>query len=250
MFFLSKLFNWIFLSPLVFIIMITAGYFLLKRSKRAAAFLILGAAGILYFCSLRPIKNIVVHPLEYRYRPAAIAKVKYILVAGGGVVDRSPENGRPSLTESSLRRTITAYQWWKKNKVPIVLCGGSPLKNGHPEAEAMRDFLLELGVPQKYLKAEPYSRNTYENILNAKRLLELNNNDKIAVITSAVHLPRTIAICRKFKLNYLPVPTGYLTDLTSYSWFDIFPSALELNQVFGALHEYVGVVYYKIRYRI
>lgn len=250
MFFLSKLFNWIFLSPLVVMIMITAGYFLLKKNKRLATGLIFFGLIVLYCGSIRPVKNLLVHPLEFRYPSRSVTKVAYILVAGGGIVDRSPENSKPILTESSLRRTLAAYRWWKINKVPVILCGGSPLKNGRPEAQVMADFLAELGVPQRYLIIEPYSRNTYENIHNAKSLLELKRADRIAVITSAVHMPRTIAICRKFKLNCLAVPTGYLTDLTAYHWYDIFPSAFELNQVFGALHEYIGIVYYKIRYRV
>jgi len=250
MFIVSKLFNWLFLSPLLFIVLVLAGWLLGRKHKRTGGAVILCAITLLYLLAIRPVKNLIVHPLEFRYANKAVTKVNYLLVAGGGIVDRSPEFNRPVLTESSLRRCLTAYRWWKFNKCPIVLCGGSPLKNGHPEAQVMADFLADLGVPKKDLKIEPYSRNTYENIHNAKKLLKLKRTDKVGVITSAVHLPRTIAICRKFKLNYLAVPSGYVTELTPYHWYDYFPSAFELNQTFSALHEYVGVVYYKFRYRV
>ena len=53
---------------------------------------------------------------------------------------------------------------------------------------------------------EERSRNTYENAVNAKQLL---GRDRSCSSTSALHLPRSVALFEKQGFSVTPVPCGY-----------------------------------------
>lgn len=252
MYFLSKLFNLTCLSPFIFLVIWLICFINCRRNKNNTAGIIFYVFLIsFYLLGLRPIKNLLVTPLENCCPVAKDISCQVLIVAGGGVIERSPEkNLKPVLTDSSLRRCLAAYAYWKKSNCPIIVSGGTPLYQGTPEAVVMADFLQFIGIPKNFIIVEPLSRNTFENVENIKKILQEKKWQKIGVITSAVHMPRAMKIFKRQKIQANALPTNYYADWTPYSWFDFLPSAHELEQSFSALHEYVGIVYYKLYYRV
>ena len=65
-----------------------------------------------------------------------------------------------------------------------------------PEADVMRDLLIERGVPADMVYTDPVSEDTYQNIKNAKAIIEQLGLSKPLIITSDYHLPRAMDIAK------------------------------------------------------
>lgn len=102
-----------------------------------------------------------------------------------------------TLSHSLQRRCETAMQAWRNGCAPkLLLCGGICAGDPGPEAEYMRAFLLERGVPPEALMLETRSSNTVENLKNARRIMEANGMERALLVTSDYHLTRALWIAR------------------------------------------------------
>jgi len=100
-----------------------------------------------------------------------------------------------SLSPQLELRMEAALSSYHENPRLIITCGAQGNNEPCPEGEAMRNWLLEKGVPHEHVLAENNSYNTYQNIENAQALLP-EDTDTVTLITSDYHLPRSIAISR------------------------------------------------------
>ena len=91
-------------------------------------------------------------------------------------------------------RLEKAFEMWQKQNCPVVTCGAQGADEPAPEGEVMRDYLIGLGIPEDQVLADPSSRNTRQNIVNAKALLDGLNAQKVLIVTSDYHLPRAMAL--------------------------------------------------------
>ena len=102
-----------------------------------------------------------------------------------------------------LRLQYTA-QFWRTGSVKRIVLSGAGA--GSPSlAEAMRDYLLGMGVPADAMVTESSSHNTLENIRNSKPLLE-SEGQPAGLVTSDYHSGRAYATARKAGLDVVPVP--------------------------------------------
>jgi uncharacterized SAM-binding protein YcdF (DUF218 family) len=87
-------------------------------------------------------------------------------------------------------RVWHASRLYAAGKAPVVLLsGGSDLTEvAQPEALAMRQFMLDLGVPAAALLTEERSRNTRENSEMSAKLLRERGIQKVLLLTSALHM--------------------------------------------------------------
>lgn len=118
-----------------------------------------------------------------------------IIVLGAQV---RPE-GVPS--EALRRRLSLCYQHYMKNRVPIICCGGQGLYEPMPEGDFMCGWLQEQGVPRHMTISENTSRNTDENIQNAKSIMLEKGVQFALVITSDYHIKRALAICKRYGIH-------------------------------------------------
>jgi uncharacterized SAM-binding protein YcdF (DUF218 family) len=169
-----------------------------------------------------------------------------IVVLGGGVAPAVlPERPLPSLTESA-DRVWTAARLYKAGVAPrIIVSGGGFLAETNnaatTEAEAMRRFLLDLGVPDEAIVDEAKSDNTIENIRNVKAMV---GDQPVALITSAFHMPRAMLIARRAKLNASAFATNFrgFPD-TRPGWENWLPTMDALGESVAALHELMAIVF-------
>ncbi|MBU4331762.1 YdcF family protein [Patescibacteria group bacterium] len=122
-----------------------------------------------------------------------------IVVLGGGI---NIKNQLPQQVKKRLNKATEIFK--KHKKANILVCGKhsflypkdkAPLKI---EAEAMRDYLLTLGLPPKRIYLEIKSQDTIGNAYYAKKLYFIPRKEKSAlVITSQFHLERTKFIFKK-----------------------------------------------------
>lgn len=167
-----------------------------------------------------------------------------IVVLGGGIAPAvPPEREFPSLTESADRMWMAA-RLYKAGIAPrIIVSGGGFLSaNNGPattEAEAMRRFLVELGVPDSAIVNEDASNNTIENIFNVR---EMVGDRRVALVTSGYHMPRAMRIAGVAKLNASAFPTNFhALRSTRPPWENWLPTIEGMGETVLALHEIVGI---------
>ena len=166
-----------------------------------------------------------------------------IVVLGGGIAPATPpEREFPSLTDAS-DRIWTAARLYRQGVAPrIIVSGGGFLANGGPattEAEAMRVFLVELGVPASAIVDEGKSENTIENMRNVRAIV---GDKTVALVTSGYHMPRALRIAKAAKLNVAAFPTNFhALRSTRPPWENWLPTIEGMGETLLALHEIAGI---------
>lgn len=178
-------------------------------------------------------------------------EVAAIVALGGGVQGSVAgwRNG-PDLS-SAADRIWFAAQLYHAGRAPLViLVGGTAVDSGstEPEAQAMAAFIEALGVPASALLLETRSRNTWENAVYSKKLLDERHIRKVLLVTSAMHMPRAIALFEKQRIAIIPAPTDFEATPPEGSWLlRWLPDAGALAGSTRALKEYLGLWVYRMR---
>ena len=102
---------------------------------------------------------------------------------------------------------------------------------------------VEMGVPAEHVEVEARSRNTYENLLFARSLVQ-EGVERVWIVTSAAHLPRVLAVARRLGITAQGVPCDFraIPYRGPRAWLP-HNNAFEKMRI--ALHEYVGMAYYR-----
>src|SRR5690554_1841079 len=121
----------------------------------------------LWLWSLPAASNWVRGHLEDQHPPMAVHEVPQadaIVVLGGGVSPADHGDLYPNL-ESGADRVWHAARLFHASKAPLVLLtgGSDPEHSATSEAEAMRRFMVDLGVAGDAIVLESRSRNTSQN---------------------------------------------------------------------------------------
>ena len=103
------------------------------------------------------------------------------------------EDGTPSV--QLQWRLDAAAKAWRTRAVPVVVCGAQGADEPEPEAFVMKRVLEEAGVPGDMILTDPESRNTRENLENARRALMSEGADPtVLIVSSDYHVPRAMAL--------------------------------------------------------
>lgn len=90
----------------------------------------------------------------------------------------------------------------------VIACGGRGGNEPCTEAEAMRRFLLERGLPAADVICEDRSANTAENLRNARAFMEAHGFARAALVTSDYHLTRALWIARDAGIDACGIPAA------------------------------------------
>jgi uncharacterized SAM-binding protein YcdF (DUF218 family) len=202
----------------------------------------------LYLLSISPTADLLVTPLESRYRPLSPQQVPrtgtVVLLSGGASATKGlPLTSR--LTRSSTRRVLEAVRLYGLMDQPtIVISGGS----GNPlvevsEAALMRELLLNLRIPARHILMEDKSSNTFENATGVKRL---SLKTPLILVTSASHMDRALRVFSGLDMTPLPAPCDYKGRWNVNDPLRFLPSAGALDTSTTAIYEYVGIFWYRL----
>lgn len=90
-------------------------------------------------------------------------------------------------------RTLTAVDLYKAGKVERILVSGDHGRPEYDEVNAMKDFLVEHGVPAQDIFLDHAGFDTFDSMYRAKDVFEVDN---AIIVTQDFHLPRSIYIAR------------------------------------------------------
>lgn len=249
MFALKKLVAPFLLPPGIFVIMLLLlGIWCWRRRQRGAAFLavLLGAA--LWAVSANPVSQLLNRGLEKGLGIPDSLNGDVIILLGGGINDGVPDlSGRGTPTSEMLGRMVTAVRVHRRLKVPILVSGGAVVAGQTAEAPVVKRFLVDLGVPEKQVLLELKSRDTIENARYCSEILKSRGFRHPLLVTSAYHMPRSINAFRLAGVAVTPVPSQFSTGGSGGNWVHYLPSSPALYNSSRALHEYLGILWYRFR---
>ncbi|MFP4484389.1 MAG: YdcF family protein, partial [Spirochaetaceae bacterium] len=177
---------------------------------------------------------------------ARINAASHIVVLGGGTVQGSPEAPEGTLKPDAMKRAVYGHQLHMAYGRLVVLTGGPPA--GYPdapsEARVAADLLLSLGSTEEQLLLEAESRDTWEN---ARYVDAMICNETVILVTSAYHMARAVRSFAAHGFTVVPAPTDYKAKRGGYSFLSFLPSIESLRNSSIALHEYLGILYYRLR---
>lgn len=228
-----------------------------KRPRWAAGAISL-ALIILLGASNGWVSSWLVRSLEAQIPPAVVPTAQAIVVLGGATKPALPPRPGVDLSEQS-DRIFYAAQLYKQQKAPLIIVSGGRLdwtRRGTPESADMANILSQIGVPASAIIQDPDSLNTYENAVNVRKILNSRDIRQILLVTSAMHMPRSLLIFKHQGIAAIPAPTDFLVSnnqLQSLSsspqatLLNLLPDSDRLEHFTRALKEYVGLVVYRLR---
>jgi len=243
--------------PLCLLLLVVAQVCLWRRKKTSLLIrlALLVPTLVLWLISLPPVAYFAAGSLEWHYPPTyeRPAAARAIVVLGSGVAPPDALRKKAELDSGGLRRCFKAVEFYKSGKpCPIVVTGGrvESYKTGPVMAEVMRDFLISQGVAPNDVILEDQSRSTHENAVQAARLLKEKGINSVLVVTDATHLIRGVRCFRK--LGFAAYGGGSYYSATEFNLtpYSFLPNAgaAAMNQ--AVFHEWLGLLYYRLRGRI
>jgi len=169
-----------------------------------------------------------------------------IVVLGGGRNDEAYEYGGISPSSDELERLRYAAYLHNHTQVPILVSGGDPLRDGVSEASFMKQTLeQEFGVPVRWI--EEKSHTTWQNAEFSDAILDKSGIKTAWVVTHAWHMPRSMMVFSNRSVKYSPASHSYGIKPLNKRWFNWIPQSRALNQSTIALHEYLGLIWYRLK---
>lgn len=247
-FILSKILAFL-ITPLVWIVgLMIYSLFTKNESRKKKSFV--WALGLLLFFTNPFILDEFMRLWEVpAKRYEEIDKVYDAAIVLGGIMNYDEDFERLQFYRSN-DRLMQAIELYQKGLVKkIVFTGGSGSINEPDKKEGplVKRFLLMLGLPEQDLIFENESRNTRENALFLKPVLEKEVPGEYLLVTSGFHMRRALGCFRAVGID--PVP--YSTDRYSGPRkFDLDHLLVPHSDVMSAwntlIHEWVGYIVYRV----
>lgn len=114
-------------------------------------------------------------------------------------------------------RCEAALQAWRDGLAPVlIVCGAQGSNEPETEAAAMRRWMIAQGVPEDRIIAEDQSRNTRENLINAREIMAARGYSTAAICTSDYHLTRALWLARDEGIPAVGIPAQSTRDVVSF----------------------------------
>ncbi len=178
----------------------------------ASLWFLLVAMTVFYFSCL--VLSFVLYSVFMQIMPHRM-NFDYVIIHGCGL------SGGERVTKLLSNRLDRAIGIWRKcgGRPFLIPSGGQGSDEKLSEAEAMKQYLIDHGIPEEKILPEDASATTRENLLNSKVIIDARGGGKkTALVSSNYHVFRCLRIARKVGLKC----TGIGADVALYFW----PSAL------------------------
>lgn len=218
----------------------------LMRLRKLSTILCLIAASIYFILGSGPVSQLLLSSLEYRYPSYELADRKRqeisTIVVLTGAAEAKPDTPISShLNASSAYRVLEArriYLLHPESNIVISGLGSTP--------GILKMAMLNLDIPESKISVDSESTTTYESAINLKRIL---HDKDFILVTSAGHMPRSIATFEYQGMKPIPAPTEFISRKNIYA-AQYLPTPRHMVYSELAVHEYLGMVWYRMTGRM
>jgi len=233
--------------PSVLILLSTLAAWLALWRPRLGIAIAIAASSLLYVFALPFAAARLLEGVEIRTEGKPdFAAAQAIVVLGGGVRHGDGLKVPDTLGPASLERLYFTAQAYRQLKLKVAVTGGQVHGAHASEASLMKAALeSDFGVPVSWV--EDRSRSTYENALLTAQLFKADNVTTIVLVTHAWHMKRALWSFERVGLHAIAWPAPLTYD-EAERIDDFLPQVGALEASYRALHETIGLAYYRLRY--
>ena len=248
-FYLSKIFGYL-INPTAWVFMALLAAAIL-RGRWRKWLLILGLVLFYLFSN-----NFLLKQFAGPWEKQGITKLHQTydvgIVLGGWIAEYDASLDR-AVFKAVPDRFLQAYRLYQTGKIrKILLSGGS----GHylyprkKEARVLRNYLIEIGVPSEDILADTTSKNTHQNAVHTKRILDKHPElESKLLITSAIHMKRAMACFKAEGVEAVPFGTDRIVPGDGVvNWEVLFvPDVVSFRYWHLLIHEWIGYLVYDLK---
>lgn len=234
------------LPPTSLVLLALAAVLLLRRRRALALTVIVVSQLALLALSMPVVANALLRTLEPPpLAHEALRDAQAIVVLGGGRNRGAPEYGGETVNDFTLARLRYGARLARASGLPLYVTGGKPSGGIEPEGSLMRELLdREFGVPVRWVDND--ANTTRENAQMAARDLAGSEIRRIALVTDAMHMPRSARAFAAQGFHVIPAATGYAGQ-RPFAPYQLVPGAKHLWLSQMALREWASQLVYRLR---
>jgi uncharacterized SAM-binding protein YcdF (DUF218 family) len=252
---LTNIISAILLPPTSLLLVLIAGLLLLQKNRRWAMTMLATGIIALWLLATPLASKILLQSLERNITPVNIETVgigsinveprpQAIVVLGAGRYSNAPEYGGDTISGLALERVRYAALLAHRTGIPVLTSGGRPDSANAPEGAMMRSILeSEFNTPVRWV--ETRSNNSADEARECWAILAPQHIRKIYLVTHAWHMPRAKMVFEKVGFEVIAAPTGFTTQ-APFSLLQLIPDSRALNLSRTALHEWMGLFWYRL----
>lgn len=197
-------------------------------------------------------------PLEHRYPPIIslrsadihnrLLAAGYVVVLGGAYVSNPGIPITSQLNENTMDRLAEGIRLYRELPGSRLVVSGGAMDYPVPQAVIMATAAEELGAKPEDIVLESQSRDTPD----AARLIKpIVGAKPFLLVTSASHMPRSMALFEKLGMHPIAAPSDYLAKGGGkITFYDFLPALQGVVKTHRAMHEYLGLAWEKLRGQI
>lgn len=204
-----------------------------------------------------PIAQILSAPLEYRFQQhpkEAAGTVGYIIQLSGAERPNIAEDSASIQLNDQNGRYFETARLAALYPEAVILFSGGYVSNTSSDLEIAARIYDLLGLKERsiFIGGAP---NTYGNAVEVAAYLQeqdVDVNTGALLVTSAMHMPRSILCFQALNLNVIAAPAEPLTprEFRFADWARSPLSTENLRTFDLAMHEWIGLLTYRIKGRI
>lgn len=265
-FWLKKLIAYWIMPVPVLVVLLVAGVLLMfaggtaasggagNRRTRTGRMLVTIATVALVLLSNKFVSTGLMRPLEATYPPIpdisgrvppALAQCQYVAVLGAGNADTPGESALDLLSTSARARITEAVRILRLLPNARLLVSGPAEYHHVTHATILERAAISLGIAPARIQRIEHARDTEDESNAVKRRA---GDAPVALVTSAWHMPRAVALFRSAGVHVVPCPTDYTAPWDGrFYWRDFLWDVESLERSSLAIHERVGYLWIWLR---
>lgn len=238
---LEALLNPLFIVLLLMIVaMVFSWHILWAKRLLLCAVIVLFLFSTSFFPAYITKKLESVYPSITHYDPS----IKLIVVLSGGQADVDNLPADLVLNTATIKRLLTGIRIWKSIPDTILVLSGGGYGHQIPEAIFMQNLAVKCGIPEDDIQTETQSLNTQAQAHILKKTLK---GQSFYLVTSAIHMPRSMALFKENGLHPIAAPADFTFYWQDERWQKRYiPNAHNLVYAEIAMHEILGLFYHNM----
>jgi uncharacterized SAM-binding protein YcdF (DUF218 family) len=212
-----------------------------RRLPRVAIFTLL----LFWLFSTKPVVDQLAKPLELAYPayPAAntTPPLAHILVLGCNHQDSSFLPLSSKAEPCSLARLSEAIRLWHLYPQAVLHVSGHISDRSQSHTDFARQYAIAMGVAPAKIVSHSEASNTRGEV---RAFIRAIHQQPAAVVTSAMHMPRTCNWFAHYNGRVIAAPTDFYVrrNTTDIGWQGWLPTSQSLHTLGYVFYEYMGLV--------
>jgi len=217
-------------------------YFYARKENRAEKFF-LSSIFLLLLFSYPPFANFLIMNLEEKYpKYENKESVKYIHVLGNSHNTDPTQPISSHLSSAATKRVLEGIVIHKSQPDSKIIFTGYAGDTSRDNADMSAELAVALDVNVSDLIINGNPTDTQEEALFCKTMV---GDEPFVLVTSASHMPRAMMLFESLGMHPIPAPTAFYKEESR--GYMRAPSVDALYKSTVAMHEYIGILYAKIR---